>query len=83
MVIPSPPQLIADYDETAFWAGTFPLQDPVHSWKTGPGEVLTEENKQTNTPTGTLFHPSLEHYSPREEASSNVGEIFDLNTYQD
>ena len=23
-------------------------QDPVHSWKAGPGEVMTVENKQTN-----------------------------------
>ena len=28
-------------------AGTFSWQDPVHSWKAGPGEVMTVENKQT------------------------------------
>ena len=27
-------------------AGTLTWQDPVHSWKTGPGEVMTVENKQ-------------------------------------
>ena len=30
-------------DDTAFGAGTFPWQDPVHSWKAGPGEVMTVE----------------------------------------
>ena len=36
-------------DDIAFWAGTYSWQDPVHSWKAGPGEVMTVENKQTNT----------------------------------
>ena len=31
---------------TYFKVGTFSLQDPVHSWKAGPGEVMTVE-KQT------------------------------------
>jgi hypothetical protein len=31
-------------DDTAFGAGTFSWQDPVHSWKTGSGEVMTLEN---------------------------------------
>ena len=31
-------------DDTAFGAGTFSLQDPVHFWKAGPGEVMTEAN---------------------------------------
>ena len=35
-------------DDTTFGAGTFSWQDPVHSWKAGPGEVMTVENKQTN-----------------------------------
>ena len=35
--------LIADCDDTAFGAGILTWQDPVHSWKAGPGEVLTEE----------------------------------------
>ena len=30
---------IADYDDTAFGAETLTWQDPVHSWKAGPGEV--------------------------------------------
>ena len=30
-------------DDTAFGAGTFSWQDPVHSWKAGPGEVMTVE----------------------------------------
>ena len=29
---------------TAFGAGTFSWQDPVHSSKAGPGEVMTVEN---------------------------------------
>jgi hypothetical protein len=31
-------------DDTAFGAGTFSWQDAVHSWKAGPGEVMTEES---------------------------------------
>ena len=31
-------------DDMAFEAGTFSWQDPVHSWKAGPGEVMTVEN---------------------------------------
>ena len=27
-------------DDTAFGAGTFSWQDPVHAWKAGPGEVM-------------------------------------------
>ena len=34
---------IADCDDTAFGAGTLTWQDPVHSWKVGPGEVMTVE----------------------------------------
>jgi len=39
---------IADYDDIAFRVGTLTWQDPVHSRKADPGEVMTEENKQTN-----------------------------------
>jgi hypothetical protein len=39
--------LITDYNHTSFGAGTFSWQDPVHSWKAGPGEAMTVENKQT------------------------------------
>ena len=35
---------IADYDDTAIGVGTLTWQDPVHSWKAGPGEVMTVEN---------------------------------------
>ena len=31
-------------NDTAFGVGTFSWQDPVHSWKSGPGEVMTVEN---------------------------------------
>ena len=31
-------------DDTPFEARTFSWQDPVHSWKAGPGEVMTVEN---------------------------------------
>ena len=33
-------------NDTAFGVGTFSWQDPVHSWKAGPGECMTVENKQ-------------------------------------
>ena len=35
-------------DDTAFGAGAFWGQDPVHSWKAGPGEVMTVENLFTD-----------------------------------
>jgi hypothetical protein len=35
--------LMADCDDTAFEAGTLTWQNPVHSWKAGPGEVMTVE----------------------------------------
>ena len=31
-------------NDTAFGAETFSWQNPVHSWKAGPGEVMTVEN---------------------------------------
>ena len=31
-------------DDTTFGAGTFSWQDPVHSWKAGPGEAMNVEN---------------------------------------
>ena len=31
---------------SSFGSGTLTWQDPVHSWKGGPGEVMTVENKQ-------------------------------------
>ena len=31
-------------DDTAFGVETFSKQDPVHFWKAGSGEVMTEEN---------------------------------------
>ena len=39
---------IADHDDNAFGAGTLTWQNPVHSWKAGPGKVLTVENKHTS-----------------------------------
>ena len=41
--------MIQEPNDTTFGAGTFSWQDPVHSWKAGPGEVMTVENKQTIT----------------------------------
>ena len=35
---------ITDCDDIAFGAGTLTWQDPVHSWKAGPGEVMTVKN---------------------------------------
>ena len=60
-------------DDTAFGAGTFSWQDPVHSWKAGPGEVMTVENKQKmvlyQSILTTLFYSRLylHHYSYLEE----------------
>ena len=34
-------------DDTALGAGTFSWQDPVHSWKAGPGKVMTVEKQKT------------------------------------
>jgi hypothetical protein len=31
-------------DDTAFQAGTFSWQDPVHSWEAGPSEVMILED---------------------------------------
>ena len=31
-------------DDTTFGEEIFSWQDPVHSWKAGPGEVMTVEN---------------------------------------
>ena len=42
---------------TTFLAGTFSWQDPVHSWKAGPGEVMTVE-KQTNKDAAMAPAPS-------------------------
>ena len=36
-------------DDTASGAGTFSWQDPVHSWKAGPGEVMTVENNNSTS----------------------------------
>ena len=41
-------------DDTAFGAGTFSWQDPLHSWKAGPGEFMTAEN---------LFIISIEYFT--------------------
>ena len=30
-------------DDTTFGTETFSWQDPIHSWKAGPGEVMTVE----------------------------------------
>lgn len=38
---------ITNYDDITLSVGTLTWQDPVHSWKAGPGEVMTVENKQT------------------------------------
>jgi hypothetical protein len=38
---------VPDYDGIPFRAGTLTWQDPVHSWKAGPGEVKTVVIKQT------------------------------------
>ena len=38
------PSVDCRLDDNAFGAETFSWQDPVHSWKAGPGEVMTVEN---------------------------------------
>ena len=35
------PSVDGKLDDTAFKVGLFSWQDPVHSWKAGPGEVMT------------------------------------------
>ena len=45
------------YSRTIFGAGTFSWQDPINSWKAGPGEVMTVEDKQTECLTNaTAMH---------------------------
>ena len=39
---------ISQTDDTAFGAGTFSWQNPVHSWKGGPGECMTWVGKKTS-----------------------------------
>ena len=45
-------------DDTVHGAGTFSWEDPVHSWKAGPGEVMTVENKQTEKDISNLVYLS-------------------------
>ena len=40
------PSVDCRFDDTAFSVGTFLWQDPVHSWKAGPDEVMTVEKQQ-------------------------------------
>ena len=47
--------LTSQMDHTSFGAGAFSLQGLVDSWKAGPRECMTVENKQT-TPS-ELFPP--------------------------
>ena len=37
------PSVERSLDDTVYRAGTFSWQDPVHSWKAGPDEVMTVE----------------------------------------
>ena len=49
--------LIADDGDTAFGAGTLTWQDPVHSWKAGPGKVMTGKlNKQKGKKVSLVYH---------------------------
>ena len=52
LVIPKVYAVIAS--PFTFMVGTFSWQDPVHSWKAGPGEGMTVE-KKTNTMTLATF----------------------------
>jgi hypothetical protein len=56
-------------NDTGFGAGTFPWQDPVHSWKAGPGEIITVEN---------LFYYYQTHCIrlPGWEYAKNVADLF-------
>ena len=40
------PSVERSLDNTVYRAGTFSWQDPVHSWKAGPDEVMTVEKQQ-------------------------------------
>ena len=55
-------------DDTAFGGGTFSWQDPVHSWKAGPGlnGIMTVEN---------LFILGGTHINIRREKSKNGCQI--------
>ena len=46
-------------NDTAFGVGTFSWQDPVHSWRAGPGEVITVGDKfwRDNHRKIALFQP--------------------------
>ena len=41
---PGPPSVDRISDDTTIGAGTFSWQDPINSWKAGPGEIMTVEN---------------------------------------
>ena len=43
------PSVDSRSDDTAFGAGTFSWQDPLHLWKAGPGEFITVEKQQKLT----------------------------------
>ena len=42
-------------DDTAFGVGTLSWQDPVHSWKGGPGEVMYDCGKQKRNKTTIMI----------------------------
>ena len=74
--------LIADDGDTAFGAGTLTWQDPVHSWKAGPCEVMIVEN-YTAIPRDMLpldmLTPQIRHYELRQK-KSRYANISDLPT---
>ena len=48
---------ITDCNDTAFGAGSLTWQDPMHSWKAGPGKVMTGKlNKQKGKKVSLVYH---------------------------
>ena len=58
-------------DDTAFGAETFSWQDSVHSWKAGPGEVMTVEN---------LFY-SKRYFEHEKTTFFPNGKIFSISSF--
>ena len=56
------PYVDCKLDDTACKAEKFSWQDPVHSWKAGPGDVMTVKNKQSRQKPLRDYCPNLYMY---------------------
>ena len=50
-------------DDTAFRAGTFSWQHPLHFWNAGPCKIMTVENKLTETKVNDFKDKVTEYHS--------------------